>query len=147
MRNSSGYADPTAGMAISNVMKEYKQNQKKEWERKFAIRSRPKVYVISPYAGDINLHVKEAVSLCRLVISEQKIPIASHLMYPSILQDDDPAQRELGLLFGLELLSLCKEAYVLSDGPEDISSGMAGEIHEAKRLKIPIRYIKREDLP
>ena len=143
-KNSLGYADPTAGMAISNAMREYKQHQKKEFARKYEIRARPKVYVVSPYAGDINLHIKEAVALCKRVISERKIPIASHLLYPQMLDDSDPEQRELGLLYGLTLLEICDEVIVLSDSPDDISPGMAGEIHEAKRLGKPIRYVKRE---
>ncbi len=146
MKNQSGYADPTAGMAISNVMREYKDARKKEWARKYDIRSRPKVYAVSPYAGDIDKHVKEAIALCRYIIAQGKMCVASHLMYPAILEDSDPAERELGLLFGLELLAVCDEVYVLSDSPDDISSGMAGEIHEAKRLKKPIKYIRREDV-
>ncbi len=142
--NKAGYADPTAGWAISNQMREYKQFQKKEYARKYEIRSRPKVYVVSPYAGDIETHIKEAVALCKYVISQKKIPIAAHLLFPQMLDDEDPVQRELGLLYGLTLLELCSEVIVLSDSPEDISYGMKGEIHEAKKLGKPIRYVKRE---
>ncbi|MCR5511700.1 MAG: hypothetical protein K6F54_12230 [Lachnospiraceae bacterium] len=143
-KNIAGYPDPTAGMAISNAMREYKQHQKKEFARKYAIRSRPKAYAVSPFAGDVQTHIKEAIALCRYLISQNKIPVASHLLYPQILDDADPEQRELGLLYGLTLLEMCDEVVVLSDGPDDISPGMAGEIHEAKRLGKPIRYIKRE---
>ena len=66
------------------------------------------------------------------------MPIAAHLMYPLILNDNDPAQRELGMLFGLSLLSVCDEVWVF--GP--VSTGMEQEIREAKKLRIPVRFIK-----
>ena len=42
-RNSEGYADPTAGAAMGQVMREYRQNQREQWRRKTEITSRPKV--------------------------------------------------------------------------------------------------------
>ena len=48
-RNGEGYADPTAGAAMSLVMKEYRQKQK----QRFLDRHRKKIYVASKYAGDI----------------------------------------------------------------------------------------------
>ena len=48
-KNSEGYADPTAGLALSHMMKEYRQGQK----RRYADKNRKKVYVASRYAGDV----------------------------------------------------------------------------------------------
>jgi hypothetical protein len=133
-KNSEGYSSPTEGMAISRVMKEYRQQQK----RRYADKNRRKVYVASRYAGDVSNNVKAAVGYCRHVIDKGCMPVASHLMYPAVLDDNDPAQRELGLLFGLALLKMCDEVWVF--GP--VSSGMEQEIEEAKRLRIPVRYIE-----
>ena len=66
------------------------------------------------------------------------MPVASHLLYPQILNDSNPRERELGLMFGLALLAICDEIWVFTEGGE-ISSGMAKEIEEAKRLGIPVR--------
>ncbi len=33
-KNSEGYADPTAGATMSNIMREYKQQQKKRYADK-----------------------------------------------------------------------------------------------------------------
>lgn len=143
-KNSQGYADPTAGAAMSNIMKEYRQNQRKEWRKLYEIRSRPKCYIVSPYAGDIDTHVDEAIRFSRYAVSQGYICIASHLMYPAILSDSDPEQRQLGLQFGIALMDICDEVWVLTDDPSDISSGMAGEIHEAKKAGKKIRYFKRE---
>ena len=119
-KNSEGYADPTAGAAMSRIMKEYRQEQKK----RYADKNRRKVYVASKY--------------CRRVIEEGYMPVASHLLYPQILNDNDPKERELGLLFGLALLRSCDEVWVFGS----VSPGVAQEIEEAKRLKKQIRYFE-----
>ena len=133
-KNSEGYADPTAGVAMSNIMREYKQQQKK----RYAEKNRRKIYVVSPYAGDVDANVCAAVGYCRHVINEGYMPIASHLLYPQILNDDIPAERDLGLLFGLALLALCDEVWVFGSP----SPGMAQEIEEAKRLNKKLRYFE-----
>ena len=136
-KNSEGYADPTAGSAVSQVMKEYRKEQR----RKFAAKNRRKIYVASKYAGDIQTNIENAIWCCRYVIDRGYMPIASHLLYPQILNDNLPRERELGLMFGLALLATCDEVWVFtSDG--EISSGMAKEIEEAKRLGIPVRKLE-----
>ena len=92
-RNGEGYADPTAGAAMSLVMKEYRQRQK----QRFLDRHRKKVYVASKYAGDVSANTKEALKHCRYVIAEGCMPVASHILYAAsgMLKDDDPQEREL----------------------------------------------------
>ncbi len=133
-KNSEGYADPTAGSAMSQIMKEYRQKQKK----RYADKNRRKIYVASRYAGDVDANVSAAVTYCRRVIDEGYMPVASHLLYPQILNDNIPEERELGLLFGLSLLRMCDEVWVFGE----VSQGVAQEIAEAKRLKKQIRYFK-----
>ena len=133
-RNKAGYADPTAGEALGQLMKEYRQKQKKRRTDK----NRKKVYVASRYAGDVKTNTQAAIRYCRFVIKNGLMPIASHLLYPQILDDNKPADRELGLAFGLALLGLCDEVWVF--GP--VSRGMAAEIEEARRLNKPLRCFK-----
>lgn len=123
-RNKEGYADPTAGLALSHMMKEYRQGQKK----RYADKNRRKVYVASRYAGDVVANTTAAIGYCRRVIQDGYMPIASHLLYPQILDDKNPAERELGLSFGLALLQMCDEVWVFGK----VTKGMAGEIEEAK---------------
>ena len=104
-RNKEGYADPTAGLAMSRFMKEYREQQKK----RYADKNRRKVYVASKYAGNVDVNIAAAVSYCRRVIDEGCMPVASHLLYPQILDDHDPNEREMGLMFGLALLRICDE--------------------------------------
>lgn len=135
-KNNEGYDDPTAGSAMSRIMKEYRQQQKK----RYADKNRRKIYVASKYVGDVERNVAAAVTYCRRVIDEGYMPVASHLMYPGtgILNDNDPDERELGLMFGLALLGMCDEVWVFGS----VSPGMAQEIEEAKRLKKQIRYFE-----
>lgn len=136
-KNSEGYADPTAGAAMSRIMKEYRQKQKK----RYADKNRRKIYVASKYAGNVDANVTSAIKYCRRVIDEGYMPVASHLLYPQILNDNIPEERELGLLFGLALLAVCDEVWVFGS----VSSGVAKEIEEAKRLKKRIRYFEEAD--
>ena len=140
-KNASGYADPTAGAVINIKMREYKAQQKAERRRRDEIKHRPKVYVVSKYAGDVKTNIRNARKYCRFVARQKKIPFASHLLYPQFIKDEDPKERELGLLYGLVWLALCDEIWCF--GTEH-SEGMKNEIHEAKRLKKPIRYFTEE---
>ena len=140
-RNSEGYADPTAGAAISKVMKEYRLERREIWRRQTELKERPKVYIVSRYAGDVENNVKAAIRYCRFAIDKQKMPIAAHLLYPQIVDDNDPTEREIGTMYGLALLALCDEVWCFG---KTLSAGMEQEIKEAKRLGKPIKYFDEE---
>ena len=136
-KNSSGYFDPTAGAAIGHVMR----SERRKHRKRTAYQKVKKIYVASKYAGDIAANVENAVWCCRYVIEQGFMPVASHLLYPQILNDNNPRERELGLKFGLALLATCDEVWVFTAGGE-VSSGMAKEIEEANRLGIPVRKLE-----
>jgi hypothetical protein len=94
--------------------------------------------VVSPYAGNVAENVAAAVRYCRKVIDDGYMPVAGHLLYPQILDDNDPEERDLGLLFGLALLRTCDEVWVFGT----VSDGVEKEIEEAKRLKKRVRYME-----
>ena len=113
-KNSEGYADPTAGSAMSQIMKEYRQKQKK----RYADKNRRKIYVASRYAGDVDANVAAAITYCHRVIDAGYMPVASHLLYPQILNDNDPNERDLGCCSDLHSLPSvmrcgCSAAYRL----------------------------------
>lgn len=137
-KNYEGYADPTAGAAIGNIVKEYKQKQRVVWRRQYALMHRKKVYVASPYAGNSKSNIAKAIGYCRYAIEKNYMPLASHLLYPQILADDNPIEREMGLMFGLALLEMCDEIWCFGE----ISEGMKLEIQAAKKMGKNIRYIK-----
>lgn len=126
---------------MGKVMREYRQNQREQWRRKTEITSRPKVYVVSRYAGEVSGNVENARKYCRFVAQQKRIPIASHLIYPQFMNDSDPAERELGTMFGLALLAQCDEVWCFGTTK---SAGMTQELHEASRLKKRVRFFTAE---
>ncbi len=142
-KNHEGYSDPTAGKAMSQIMRDYRVRQKETWNRSYEIRNRPKVYVASRYAGNVERNVAAAIRCCRFIIRKGCMPVASHLLYPQVLDDGKPEERELGTQFGLALLALCDEVWIFTDG-SGLSPGMEAEEHGAKKLGKPIRYFDLE---
>lgn len=140
-KNSEGYADPTAGVALGRVMKEYRKERREVWRRQTELKERPKVYIVSRYAGDVENNVKNAIHYCRFAIDKKMMPIAAHLLYPQIVDDNNPDEREIGTMYGLALLALCDEVWCFG---EEHSAGMEQELKEAKRLGKPIKYFNEE---
>ena len=127
------------------MMREYRQEQRQIWKRQYELKNRTKVYVVSKYAGDVDRNVASAVKACRFVIRNRKMPIASHLLYPQMLDDTDAAQREIGTMYGMALLALCDEVWIFRENGE-MSDGMAAEEREARRLGRKIRYFDLEEV-
>ena len=96
------------------------------------------VYIASPYAGDIEANVEFARAACRYAIHEGMLPFAPHLLYPQVLDDAVPKERELGIELGIRMLKLCDELWLCG---ERLSEGMAREMAEARRIGIPVRRI------
>jgi hypothetical protein len=93
------------------------------------------VFVSSPFAGNVQYNVSVARAAARIVIDAGYVPIVPHLYIPQILDDDVPAERDLGLSLALSLLSRCDEMWCFGEP----SAGMRMEIEEAERLDLPIR--------
>ena len=102
------------------------------------------IYVASPYAGDVERNVEYARQACRTVMECGHAFFAPHLLYPSVLNDAVPEERQAGMDMGLAMLFRCDELWVF--GPH-ISSGMQTEIAEAERMRIPVRRMEIEERP
>lgn len=100
------------------------------------------VYICSPFAGDIENNLRFARAACRYAADQGCAPIAVHMMYPQIIDDSVPAEREAGIQMGLRVLASC-EVWVCG---EQISHGMSCEIAEAELLGINIRNISTEQI-
>ena len=96
------------------------------------------IYVASPYAGDIEQNTAFARKACRHVMNEGHAFFAPHLLYPQLLDDSKPQERQAGLDMGLAMLPRCDELWCYGDR---ISFGMHLEIEEAVRLGIPVRRV------
>jgi len=128
--NASGCRDMTAYFAIQNLCREGKPRP--------AVRpDYDKVFICSPFAGDTKANVQKALQYCRFALGKGKLPIAPHCYFPRFMDDGHPAERELGLSFGLRLLNECRELWVFGS---HISEGMRREIRAAGRRGIPVRY-------
>ena len=95
-----------------------------------------KVYICSPCRGDYEKNIAKAQEYCRAAALAGAIPIAPHVYLTQFLSDTVPAERELGLSLGLELLRDCDEVWVY--GITAPSAGMAAEIKLADELGIPV---------
>jgi hypothetical protein len=97
------------------------------------------VYIASPYAGDVERNTSFAIHACRFCIAQGHTPIAPHLLYTRMLDDNNPDQRELGLELGRRFLERVDELWACGDR---VSPGMAAEIAEAVNLGIPVKRIE-----
>ena len=101
------------------------------------------IYVASPYAGDIERNMKFAKEACRLVMNEGHAFFAPHLLYPQVLDDGCPEERQLGLDMGKKMLTSCDELWAFGDF---ISPGMKGEIDMATQCNIPVKYVMLQEM-
>lgn len=101
----------------------------------YPVRSRC-VFICSPFAGDTAGNMLKAIRYMRFASDAGCVPFAPHLLYPQVLDEFDPAERELGISYGLVWLNKCDELWVFG---RHISNGMAREIAKAQKRGIPIR--------
>ena len=99
------------------------------------------IYVASPYAGDIEKNTEFAKRACRHVMNEGHAFFAPHLLYPQLLNDANPHERQTGLDMGIAMLPRCDELWCYGDR---VSPGMCLEIEEAARLGIPVYRVMEQ---
>ncbi len=89
-RNAEGYSDPTAYEALSSIIHKEKHSAKVKADF-------PKVYICSPFAGDMEMNVKRALKYCRFALARARLPIAPHCYFPRFMDDGIPSERELAV--------------------------------------------------
>ena len=95
-----------------------------------------KIFICSPFRGNIEENTKAAQFFAKVIIGTGRIPIAPHLYFPQLLDEDDPNERMNGIEMGLELMDVCDEVYVLGF---NITEGMRFELNHAREKRIPVR--------
>ena len=95
-----------------------------------------KIFVCSPFAGEIDKNVRIAKELCRMVMDAGYAPFAPHLLYPRFTDDSDTSQREAGIACGLAFMETCDEVWAFTG--KGISRGMRREIEHARHLGKPV---------
>lgn len=105
---------------------------------------RNKVYICSAFRGDTEENIRKTKEYCRWAAKEcGVIPIAPHLLFPQFLDDENEAECELGISYGLELLADCSALWYFGDR---VTQGMVIEINEACRLRVPVRYVPENEI-
>ena len=97
-----------------------------------------RVIIESPYAGSIELNVRYARECLKDSLERGEAPIASHLLHTQVLDDNIPKERRVGIIAGLEWISVCDKLAVYTD--LGISSGMSNAIDIAIINNIEIEY-------
>ena len=100
------------------------------------------IYVASPYKGDIEKNIEYAKEACRYVLNQGNAFFCPHLLYPQILDDNNPEERRLGINIGKEFLTKCDELWAFG---VHISHGMFEEIEFARKIGIPVKRIIQLD--
>lgn len=101
------------------------------------------VYIASPYARDVEANVIFVKAACQYAIRQCCTPIAVHLLYPQLLDDSVPKEREAGLQMGRRVLEACDELWLCG---ERMSAGMQEEKDAALRFDIPVRHISEKEI-
>ena len=99
---------------------------------------RKKVFICSPFRGDMERNAKKAAAYCRGACEQGFLPIAPHLLFPQFLNEGNPAERGLGISMGMELLLLCGEVWVFGHPTE----GMRAEIAFAMERGIKVVFME-----
>jgi hypothetical protein len=103
-----------------------------------------KVFICSSLRGDIQANIAKTAKICRwAMLTHGALPIAPHIYFTQFLDDGSPAERELGIRAGLELLRDCDELLVFGDR---VTEGMTREINMARSLGIAVRYIDGREI-
>lgn len=101
-----------------------------------------RVYLETPYAGDIEKNIRYARECMRDCILRGEAPLASHLLYTQlgILDDNIPEERILGMEAGFTWALVADSTVVYTD--LDISKGMREGIMRAEEAGRVVEYRK-----
>jgi hypothetical protein len=109
-----------------------------------------RVFLVTPLRGtppsvfpsaakpDPKVNIEFARKCMTECLARGQAPFAPHLLYPQALNDDEPKDRELGMVAGRAWLAAAEavECYV----DRGVSSGMRGDLEAALSLLLPIRF-------
>lgn len=104
-----------------------------------------KVIIESPYAGDVEKNLRYLRAAMCDCLHRGEAPFASHALYTQagVLDDNDPAERALGIDAGFAWRQVADETVVYQD--LGISGGMQAGIDDSIRKGIPVTYRNLKD--
>lgn len=105
-----------------------------------------KVFICSPYPptgqnpeAERKRNVERAQTACRLAIDAGCLPLAPHLYFTQMLNDDQLFERLIGMAYGSLWLDEADEMWVIGT---DLSEGMKQELEYARKKNIPVKMKK-----
>lgn len=107
------------------------------------------VVLESPFFASTERERQENVAYARACLLDSlrrgESPIASHLLWPSVLDDGTPSERAEGIEAGLAWLKVAEASVVYTD--RGISKGMLLGVDRARKLNVPVEYrsISKDD--
>lgn len=100
------------------------------------------VILESPFAANTEMEKGRNVDYARECLKDSlyrgEAPIASHLLYTQVLDDDDPEERNLGIEAGLAWMGMAEKMVVYTD--RGVSAGMKDAIDSAEGDGIKVEY-------
>lgn len=106
------------------------------------------VIIESPFAATTPEGVEANIAYARKCVADSlarnEAPICSHLLFPQLLDDNDPAQRQLGIEAGLAWYRVADKCVVYAD--RGYSRGMYVGLARAGEHGVPVevRLIEQE---
>ena len=97
-------------------------------------------FICSPFAGDTERNIAYAIECCKEAIKRGYTPIAPHLYFPQFLDDNNPEQREKGLILGREAMKEKCDIVFIGD-KYGISDGMKGDLEFANEMGVPVECL------
>lgn len=94
-----------------------------------------KIFVCSPYRGNVEENMKLAKFVARILVNASYIPVVPHLYFPQFLDDKDKYERIQGIKLGTELMRECDGLWLVGT---TITNGMEYELGIAKEIQIPV---------
>lgn len=109
---------------------------------------KPLVIIESPFAGATEQIRNDNIAYARKCVADSlargEAPIASHLLFPQLLDDNVPAERQAGIDAGLAWYRVADKCVVYADRGE--SGGVRAGVATARYHGVPVevRYIEQE---
>ncbi len=97
-----------------------------------------RVVIESPFAGNVELNLRYLRACMHECITNDEAPYASHALYtqPGVLDDNIPAERELGIVAGFKWRDVADLTVVYTD--LGVTKGMQYGIDDANRKGRPV---------
>ena len=96
-----------------------------------------KVFICSPYKGNLKKNLENAIGYCRMADIYSKLPIAPHVYFTRVFPEEGWRGRYTGMSWGKDLMKQCKEIWIFCN---ELTEGMIEEIEEAKKLGLNMKF-------